>query len=161
MWHVDGDLVAFDTDMIGPFGFCADISRTWICGDARPDDEQRRLYEAAYTEVHENLRMVRAGAAFSELTTRGYKQSAEFIQNRYPCLAHGVGMSDEYPVIFYREDFPTNGYDGELQANSVLCIESYVGADAGRNGVKLEQQVLVTETGYELLSEYPLELDWL
>jgi Xaa-Pro dipeptidase len=27
-----GDLVAFDTDLIGPYGFCADLSRTWLCG---------------------------------------------------------------------------------------------------------------------------------
>ena len=31
-----GDLVAFDTDLIGPYGFCADLSRTWYCGMASP-----------------------------------------------------------------------------------------------------------------------------
>ena len=39
-----GDLVAFDTDLIGPYGFCADLSRTWLCGDGPPSDEQRDLY---------------------------------------------------------------------------------------------------------------------
>ena len=71
--------------------------------------------------------LVRAGAALSELTIRGYKQAPEFVQNRYPCLAYGVGLSDEYPVVFYREDFPVNGYDGELKANSVPSVESYRG----------------------------------
>ena len=125
-------------------------------GDDSPTDAQRRLHVAACTEVHENPRLVRAGAALSELTIRGYKQAPEFVQNRYPCLAHGVGLSDEYPVVFYREDFPVNGYDGELRANSVLCVESYVGAEGGKQGVKLEQQALVTGSGYELLSQYPL-----
>ncbi|TIV89859.1 MAG: M24 family metallopeptidase, partial [Mesorhizobium sp.] len=41
---VSGDLVAFDTDMVGPYGMCADFSRTWHCGDGRPTDEQRRLH---------------------------------------------------------------------------------------------------------------------
>ncbi len=104
---------------------------------------------------------MRAGAALSKLTTRDYRQASEFVQNRYPCLAHGVGLSDEYPVRFYREDFPVNGYDGELRANSVLCVESYVGAEGDKQGVKLKQQVLVTESGYEWLSQYPLETHWL
>ena len=39
-----------------------------------------------------------------------------------------------------------------------LCVESYIGADGGREGVKLEEQVLVTEDGIEQLSSYPLEL---
>ena len=39
----------------------------------------------------------------------------------------------------------------------VICVESYVGALGERVGVKLEQQVLVTENGYEMLSTYPLE----
>ena len=39
----------------------------------------------------------------------------------------------------------------------VICVESYVGAQGDREGVKLEQQVLVTENGYEMLSTYPLE----
>ena len=38
-----------------------------------------------------------------------------------------------------------------------VCIESYVGAVGERDGVKLEQQVLVTKDGYELLSTFPLE----
>jgi Xaa-Pro aminopeptidase len=39
----------------------------------------------------------------------------------------------------------------------VICVESYVGAKGEREGVKLEQQVLVTEDGYDMLSTYPLE----
>ena len=42
-----------------------------------------------------------------------------------------------------------------------LCVESYVGPDDGGEGVKLEEQILVTEDGIELLSTYPLELDWI
>jgi len=38
-----------------------------------------------------------------------------------------------------------------------LCIESYIGHEAGGEGGKLEQQVLVTETGTELMSTFPFE----
>ena len=50
-----GDLVAFDTDMIGPFGYCADISRTWLCGPAKPTSKQREVYHRAWDEVHHNI----------------------------------------------------------------------------------------------------------
>ena len=50
-----GDLLAFDTDTIGPFGYAADLSRTFLCPPARPTAAQRRLYRAAYDEVHHNL----------------------------------------------------------------------------------------------------------
>ena len=39
----------------------------------------------------------------------------------------------------------------------VICVESYMGAVGERDGVKLEQQVLVTNEGYEMLTSYPLE----
>ena len=39
----------------------------------------------------------------------------------------------------------------------VLCVESYMGEVGGDEGVKLEQQVLITESGTELLSDYPFE----
>ena len=39
----------------------------------------------------------------------------------------------------------------------VICVESYIGAVGERDGVKLEQQVHVTEDGFERLSTYPYE----
>ena len=49
--------------------------------------------------------------------------------------------------------FESSGHDGECQARMIFCIESYVGSAGGREGVKLEQQILVTDSGYELLSD--------
>ena len=39
----------------------------------------------------------------------------------------------------------------------VICVESYVGRLGGHEGVKLEEQVLITETGHEKMSNYPLD----
>jgi hypothetical protein len=38
-----------------------------------------------------------------------------------------------------------------------LCVESFIGPSGSREGVKLEQQVLVTATGTRLLSSFPFE----
>ena len=43
----------------------------------------------------------------------------------------------------------------------VICVESYVGRVGGREGVKLEEQVLITADGHEVLSSYPFEDDLL
>jgi len=42
----------------------------------------------------------------------------------------------------------------------VMCVESYIGKRSGGLGVKLEEQVLITETGHELLSTYPIKEIW-
>ena len=49
------------------------------------------------------------------------------------------------------------GYDGVVESGMALCAESYVGEVGGEEGVKLEQQVLITESGPEVLSTYPFE----
>ena len=38
-----------------------------------------------------------------------------------------------------------------------LCVEAYVGAVGGKEGVKLEDQVIITENGFENLTSYPFE----
>ncbi len=65
----------------------------------------------------------------------------------------------EYPSIYYLEDWPAIGSDGVLEAGMVVCVESYAGRVGGR--VKLEEQVLITEDGFEVLTNYPFEKDLL
>jgi Xaa-Pro aminopeptidase len=72
-------------------------------------------------------------------------------------VIHGIGLCDEYPACVYQEDFEASGYDGRLEAGMTVCVESFMGEAGGREGVKLEQQVLITETGVELLSTFPFE----
>lgn len=152
-----GELVAFDTDMIGPFGYCADISRTVLCRPAKPNARQKHAYRHAHDEVCHNLELLRPGITFAEISARGFARRDEFIARRYPCMMHGVGVCDEYPKIFYREDWERDGYDGVVEENMVLCVESYSGSEHGGEGVKLEQMARITGDGCELLSQYPFE----
>ena len=155
-----GDLVGFDTDMIGPNGYFADISRTMFCGPGKPSKRQRELYRLAYEEVEYNKSLLRPGLGFIEFQQQAYQQSEEFHEHAYTCVVHGVGMCDEYPRVnpAFRGATP---YDGTFEAGMVICVESFVGAPGERDGVKLEQQVLITENGAEQLSTYPYEEDLL
>ncbi len=157
----DGDMVCFDTDLIGPYGYCADISRAWLCGDGKPTDEQRRLYAISVEQIEHNKSILKPGATFEEVSKNAWQLPNEFASNRYGSLIHGVGLADEYPSLKHREDYAEKGYNGVLEPGMTLCVESYIGAEDGREGVKLEEQVLLTENGIEQLSTYPLETDWL
>ncbi|WP_085675926.1 MULTISPECIES: dimethylsulfonioproprionate lyase DddP [unclassified Pseudomonas] len=153
----DGDLLSFDTDLIGVYGFCVDMSRSWICGDVAPTAEQKRLYRIAHEHIHFNAEMVKPGVRFTELTRNGHRLPESCRAQRYGVMFHGVGLCDEYPSIRYPEDLKSYGYEGELQPGMALCVEAYVGEVGGRDGIKLENQLLVTENGYELLTHYPFE----
>ncbi|MGH6922707.1 MAG: M24 family metallopeptidase [Propylenella sp.] len=150
-----GDLVAFDTDLIGAYGYCCDISRTWLAGDGRPTNEQRALYAMAEEQIAANIAMLKPGRAFRELSHAAANVPDDCLPNRYSVLFHGVGLCDEYPAVPYPEDWDRSGYDGVLEPNMIVCVESYVGRHGGREGVKLEEQVLITETACEQLSRYP------
>ncbi|MCD5987200.1 aminopeptidase P family protein [Pseudomonas sp. CDFA 553] len=158
----EGEIVAFDTDLIGPYGYCADISRAWTVGHVPPTPEQKRLYRAAHEQIHHNLGLLKAGISFREFSDHAWRIPEEFFNNRYNCLAHGVGMVDEYPAIAHAgNDWVSGGYDGVFLENMVVCVESCVGAEGGKEGVKLEQQVLITRDGCVPLSAYPFEDSWL
>jgi Xaa-Pro aminopeptidase len=156
-----GELLAFDTDMVGPNGYCSDISRTWTVGDTRPSDEQRTLYEAAYAQVHFNMDLLRPGMTFREFSEKAWKIPDIYLKNRYSCIAHGIGMVDEYPSVAHQVDWENGGYDGVFEAGMTVCVESYIGAEGGNQGVKLEQQVVLTENGCVPLTSTSFETDWL
>jgi Xaa-Pro aminopeptidase len=157
----NGDMIAFDTDLIGPMGYYNDISRSWVVGDGRPDDRQRRLYELAYAQMQHNTELLKPGIGFLEYSDKAYQLPDECIANRYADVAHGCGLGVEYPFIWYREDEEWGAYDGLFEENMVVCIECYVGELGGREGVKLEQPVWLSADGPVLLSDYPFELDYL
>ncbi len=153
----DGDLIALDTDLIGRHGYCCDISRTWRAGEAKANDGQRRTYGRAFSHLQRLLDLLGPGVTLAELADRIGDPPAD--DHVYSCLVHGIGLCDEYPVGFWRS---TPGrYDAVLAPGMTLCVESYLGPGDGAEGVKLEEQVLITETGIEKLSSLPFETDWL
>jgi Xaa-Pro aminopeptidase len=152
-----GELLSFDTDLIGPFGYCADVSRTYFCGPGRPTEKQRVLYGLAVEQIEHDMSVLKAGMSFREFSERAWKVPQKYAGNRYSTVAHGVGMCDEYPKSVFIDVFDEKGYDGVYEAGMTICLESYIGEDGGEEGVKLEQQVLLTGNGLELLSTFPYE----
>ncbi len=152
-----GELVGFDTDLIGAYGGCVDMSRTWLCGSDRPTPQQQQTYDLAREQIERNIELHVAGAGFREVSDKAWYPPLE-THRAYTCLSHGVGLCDEYPALYVREGWDEQGYHGVLEPGMVMCVEAFVGPRSGGEGVKLEQQVLITETGNEVLTDYPLDL---
>jgi len=148
------EIVAFDTDMVGPYGYCADISRTFVTGN-KFNNEQAGLYRMAVEQIEYNANLIKAGTSFQEFTEKSWVLPEEYYPNRYSVMVHGIGLCDEWPAIRY----PTDGGDrsGIFEENMTITVESYIGKLGGKEGVKLEQQYIVKENGLELMSKHPLE----
>ena len=149
-----GEIVSFDTDMVGPYGYCADISRAFVEGH-KFNEEQKKLYLMAVEHINHNSRLIKPGMSFKEFTEKSWKLPDEYYGNRYSCMVHGIGLCDEWPMIRY----PTDGgqREGSFEKNMTITVESYIGKVGGKEGVKLEQQYLVGQNGLELMSHHPLE----
>lgn len=151
------ELIALDTDVVGCHGYYSDFSRTFHAGPDRPSDHQRTLYKVAHEQLHHNMDVIRPGMSFREYSELAWNIPEQYADHRYYLSAHGCGMSGEYPYLYRRADFPDAGYDGIIEPGMTLCVESFIGHNDGGEGVKLEQQILVTGTGIELLSAFPFE----
>jgi Xaa-Pro dipeptidase len=155
-----GDMLSFDTDLIGPYGYCADLSRSWTVGLTKPSDAQKRLYAVAHEHVMHNWALIKPGMSFHEFNKKSFRIPEEFQEGRYGVALHGVGLCDEYPSVPTHVDMDRDaGYEGIFEPGMCICVESCTGSARAGETVKLEIQVLVTEDGTRRLDSFPFE-DW-
>jgi Xaa-Pro aminopeptidase len=128
-----------------------------VAGERAATSEQGRQYGAAGEEVGRNIELFRPGASFREIAERGHQLPERYRAQTNSALAHGIGLCNEYPLIVNRQFWEGGGHDGLVEPGMVFCVESYAGEAGGREGVKLEEQILVTEDGPVMLSAYPFE----
>ncbi len=153
----EGDIVAVDTDAVGYQGYLIDFSRTFLCGDGPPAREQVELYRVAHDFLTVLREAVRPGISYAEYAaTVAPALPRKYHCQRYPALVHGAGLEDEGPIINYpgQGENPVSEF---LRENMVLCLESYAGAVGGPFGVKLEDQILLTASGAEVLTRFPFD----
>lgn len=145
-----GDLVLFDLGVVHR-GYCSDITRTVAFGDISL--EQEKIYQTVLKAQKAAIASVKAGKPAKEIdltarkiiTDNGY---GDYFPHR---LGHGLGASvHEYPSI-------TETNELSLKPNMVFTIEPgiYVPNVAG---VRIEDDIVVTENGSTVLTEYPKEL---
>ena len=151
------EILAFDTDLIGAYGICVDISRTWWIGDARPRPDMIDAMRHAHEHIMTNMELLRPGLTIPDLIEKSHRLHEVYQRRKYGCLAHGVGLCDEWPLVAYPDEAVDGAFDYTLEPGMVLCVEALVGTEDGDFCIKLEDQVLITETGHECLSLYPFD----
>ena len=105
--------------------------------------------------IAQNMQMLKPGVSFNELTHNTHILPEKYQKLKYGCLMHGVGLCDEWPLIAYLDKWVEGAFDYELQPGMTLCVEALISPERGDFSIKLEDQVLITEDGFENLTRYP------
>jgi Xaa-Pro aminopeptidase len=151
---VDGDLVVLDFGgVLG--GYCSDLTRTVAIG--QPSTDRRHLYDAVRDAQAAALAVIRPGVAVSTVDAAAREVLNE--RGLGDVFGHGTGhglgleVHEEPRISRPREGFPPE----VLQPGMVFTVEpgAYL---PGVGGVRIEDDVLVTETGCEILTDVPREL---
>jgi Xaa-Pro aminopeptidase len=141
---------------LGCYGYYSDFSRTFLAGDGRPSGTQRTLYGLAQEQIEYNMALLKPGLGFREFAESAWPIPAPYQKHRYLGVVHGCGMTGEYPIIAHAMDWDSIGHDDDavFVPGMSVCVQSFIGHEDGGEGVKLEEQVLITDEGIERLSVY-------
>ncbi|NCQ25198.1 MAG: peptidase M24 [Rhodobacteraceae bacterium CG17_big_fil_post_rev_8_21_14_2_50_63_15] len=153
----NNEILAFDTDLIGSYGICVDISRTWWIGDARPRADMVAAMRHAREHIQANMEMLRPGVTIPDLIAGSHRLEKKYQAQKYGCMMHGVGLCDEWPLVAYPDKAVAGAFDYALEPGMVLCVEALVSEAGNDFSIKLEDQVLITGDGHENLTRYPFD----
>ncbi|MDA7963380.1 dimethylsulfonioproprionate lyase DddP [Ruegeria sp.] len=151
------EIVSFDTDLIGSYGICVDISRSWWIGDEKPRPDMVYAMQHAHEHIMANMELLKPGVMIPEIIANCHPLDAQYQKQKYGCFMHGVGLCDEWPLLSYPDQAVEGAYDYPLEPGMVLCVEALVSPEGGDFSIKLEDQVLITDNGYENLTKYPFD----
>lgn len=142
-----GELVTLDLGAVVE-GYHSDMTRTVALG--RVDGELKQAFAATLAALERVLEALGPGKGTKEMDALAREELRRFGLDRYfvHSLGHGVGLAvHEGPALSpYTEE--------TLEAGMVITVEPGVYLP-GKGGVRIEELVLITETGLELLSRFP------
>ena len=144
-----GEIVTLDFGAVYQ-GYCSDITRTFALGEA--DDKQREIYEIVLKAQLAGIAAIKPGLKGKEVdaVSRKIIDDAGYSKNFGHGLGHAVGLAiHESPRLSLREE-------QVIEPGMVLTVEPGIYLpDWG--GVRIEDMIVVTENGCEVLTQAPKE----
>lgn len=149
----EGDVVLFDVGCRQD-EYCADMTRTFFFGE--PDEEQRRVYEIVRQANEAGRAAVHPGARFCDIDGAARKVIEDAGYGPYFThrLGHQIGLDVHEPGDV------SSVNEAQVQPGMCFSIEPGIYLP-GRFGVRIEDLVIVTEDGCEVLNSYPRDLETL
>jgi Xaa-Pro dipeptidase len=134
-------------------GYFGDVARTAICGEA--SDDQKKIYTAVYEGLKAGIAEMRPGRTNKDAADALVRTADKYgFGDRFLSLfiAHGVGIGANEPP-YIGETLP-GAPVYEFQPGMVFAVEPLIWVEGirGGGGVRLEEQVLITETGPHVMS---------
>ena len=146
----DGPIVLRSFNRVN--GYASENERTVFLGE--PSDRDRRLFDQMMKAREIALSMVKPGTrcADIDLATQDYFKSLGYEDAIRHRTGHGIGLGN------HEAPFLSAGGDHVLEENMVISIEPALYFD-DIGGFRHSDTVLVTKTGYEIMTHYPVDLD--
>lgn len=147
----EGELALFDMGVVYE-GYCSDLTRTFAVGEV--SDERRRLFDVALAAQRAAMEALQPGVAAGDVdrAARAVIEEAGLGQYFPHITGHGLGVSTHEAPILDR------GREDPLRPGMVLTVEPGVYVP-GVGAARVEDMVLVTPAGHEVLTAAPRALD--
>jgi Xaa-Pro aminopeptidase len=161
-----GDVVYADFFNFGFFGYRSCYYRSFSVGP--PSREVRETYAQVYDWMQKAEHVVKAGATTMDVV-RNWPDDQELWGKRPPFIeseteklstywmnmGHGIGMSLYEPPFFWKP--VASRWPQKLKENTAIALETLDGTPDGKAGVRIEEMIIVTDSGYEIISKWPIE----
>jgi len=155
-----GDLVYADFYNVGYLGYRSCYYRTFSVGE--PTDAQREAYETAVDNLYRVLDRIEPGVTTDEIAAAfpdmdgehaDWYEADEHWEMTTNHWAHGLGLQLYEVPLIWRGLSPEHPI--EIEEGMTMAVETQEPAD--RQGVRVEEMIVVRENGVEVLSQWPVE----
>ncbi len=145
-----GDIILMDFGA-GYNGYLSDMSRTVVLGKA--NEKQKEIYNIIKESEEDVINMVKSGIAAKEAYHHSLKavSGTEYMSYFYTGIGHGVGLA------VHEKPYMSAASTDIIKKDNVITVEPGIYIP-GWGGVRIEDQILITDDGCEILTNSSRQL---